>query len=162
MEPAWITLAAVSFLFIAGQLERGDLVSGVDWGLVLYMGFIMSLGPVLNSLGAHEWLQTTVSSALGPVMQNVYLFLACVVLLVYVLRIALANLVTPGILTAVIVGPLAEKAGVHPFIVLIAVGAGALWTPPHINPMYLAFGTSLGGRGLWTLTPCVSISSSWQ
>lgn len=148
IEAAWIALAGVAALAVFGVINRTDFATRVDWELWVYVGFITGIGPVMTALGASTWLGEMLSPAFSRVSSSPAVFLLATVCMVFVLRVLLANGITPGVLTVVILSPIATAAGIHPFLlVLVSVAASSLWVLPYMNAMFLALCSSTHGKG---------------
>jgi anion transporter len=148
IEAAWIALAGVAVLAVLGVIDRSDFGTKVDWELWIYLGLIMSIGPVMTALGASKWLGEMLSPAFIRLNSSPAVFLVATVCMVFILRLLLANSITPGVLTVVILSPVASVAGIHPFLlVLVSVAASKLWLLPYMNPVFLALCSSTHGNG---------------
>jgi TRAP-type C4-dicarboxylate transport system permease large subunit len=114
----------------------------------VYVGFITGIGPVMTALGASTWLGEMLSPAFSRLSSSPAIFLLATVCMVFVLRVLLANGITPGVLTVVILSPIATAAGIHPFLlVLVSVAASSLWVLPYMNAMFLALCSATHGKG---------------
>jgi len=139
IDAAWVALSGAAVLSALNVVDRMSFRNGVDWTFWVYCGIINCIGPVMQYFKIDGWLVTVTSPALKSISGNPYLFLGLAVILTFVGRLVFANLITTGVLMVLILGPIAQMAGINPFlIVLIVVGAGALWLLPYINPVYLA------------------------
>lgn len=148
IDAAWVALAGAAALLALNVIDRMSFRNNVDWALWVYVGIISSIGPVLQYFKVDAWLKVVAGPSLTSFSSNPYLFLGLAVILTFVGRLVFANLITTGVLMVLILGPIAQMAGINPFlIVLIAVGAGALWILPYINPMYLALYSATQEKG---------------
>lgn len=148
IEAAWIALAGAVILFLFNVLDKRDFTEKVDWALWIYVSFITCIGPVFTALGINKALAQALDPAFAALGSSQALFIAAVVLLVFLSRILLANSITPGILIVTILSPAATAVGIHPFLlVLLSVASGSLWIMPYMNPMFMAFKSATRERG---------------
>ena len=148
IDTAWVALSGAAVLFALNVVDRMSFRNGVDWALWVYVGIISSIGSVMQYFKVDGWVKGVAGPALKNISGNPYLFLGLAVILTFVGRLVFANLITTGVLMVLILGPVAQTAGINPFlIVLIAVGAGALWILPYVNPMYLALYSATQEKG---------------
>lgn len=148
IDTAWVAVGGATALLLTNVLDRMAFRNSVDWALWIYVGLISGIGPVMQALKIDAYVKTVAGPALSSIAANPYLFLALAVVLTFIGRLLFANLITTGVLLVVILGPIAQSVGIHPFIVaLTGISAGAVWILPYINPMYLALYSATQEKG---------------
>jgi CRP-like cAMP-binding protein/di/tricarboxylate transporter len=137
LDPALIALAAFLLLVPLGGLGADLFRAGVNWGLVVYLGLFLGLGSAFARLGIDRWFADASSGALAGAVANPYLF----VLAIGIAAAALHFVVpwgTASPLLALATIPLAQAAGYHPFVPVMAVLlAGDHTFLPYMNSAYL-------------------------
>ena len=120
IEEAWIALGALFIFSIAGVLDKTSFKNNIDWGYLLFLGVISSLSEIMPHLGIDLWLASSLSPLIAPVSYHPMAFLMTVALLVYGVRLFLNKTPAVIVLTVALV-PWAQKAGVHPGILLLTI-----------------------------------------
>ncbi len=79
IDPAWVALGVVVGLAlpVVGEvLDAGDIGSGVNWPIILFIVGALAIGTVGKATGMSDWLAATLLPATPP--QNPYAFAALV------------------------------------------------------------------------------------
>lgn len=79
IDPAWIALGAVvglSLPFVGDVLDAGDITSGINWPIIIFVTGALAIGSVGKATGMSDWLAATLLPATPP--QNPYAFAALV------------------------------------------------------------------------------------
>ena len=135
LSPAIIGLASVVAAALAGCLGRQSL-QDLNWDFLISFGVVLSLPPIMTSLGIDAELSNGVRHFVGDAELSPVIF----VLTVALLNIAVRFLLPRGqtvLLLAIILIPVAPVFGVHPWIVIITVLATfTLWIFPNQSVSY--------------------------
>lgn len=138
---AWVALLAVALLGITGTLRWSDVEHQVNWGVLLLFGGGITLGVVMQSSGASDFMAESLSNWL-PAGKPWLIYLAIAFFVVFLTELvsntASAALLVP-LFTAV-----AAVLGISPqsTAVLIGIGAScAFMLPVATPPNALAYGT---------------------
>ena len=117
---AAVALAGAAILFLSGVLAPSDFSKAVPWGLVVFIGCVLSLGQRFTDMG----LSALLSSAIAPVMGLATSTPAAVLLLYLVVSLStfvIASQAVPiAVFTSIMPGLLAPM-GLSPFIVGVMV-----------------------------------------
>jgi hypothetical protein len=148
---AAICMLSVVFFYIFGVMDSKDFSSGISWDLIVFIGMALSLSGIFAAAGISQWLSDIIVPALAPLAANPWLFMAAVLLLVFLWRfidIALA-IPTMAILTPIL--PAVEAAyHISPLAwVLIYVMAGNFFILGYQNMWALMAGSMARDR-VWT------------
>jgi CRP-like cAMP-binding protein len=136
VAPAWMAVGVLVLLFVVGVLDQSALQSGANVSLLVYSGVILSLGGVFAALGIDRWLASLVREGMPAMAANPYGFVAALALVAFALRF-LVPWMTLVTLLALVTMPLAEGAGIHPFLpVLVTLVASDHTFLPYININY--------------------------
>lgn len=146
MSEAWVSLAALTALFVAGVLNKKTLTNNIDWGFLIFFGVVYSLAGALSHLKIDQWLTNLVGPLVTLTFGNALAFLTAVLVAVYLVRFFLAK--TPAvILMSVALMPAAQDLGIHPGVFALTVLLGVdIWFLPHQMPSYIIAYKSSEGR----------------
>ncbi len=132
----WTAFSACLMLFIARTLDDKSFQSGVNWGMMIYYGVLMSLGTVLASVKVDTWLTDMVDGVLETTLANPYGFVFTVATLAAALRFVVPWTTLCSLL-ALATMPLAISVGYHPLVpVLVLLIASDHTFFPFINESY--------------------------
>jgi CRP-like cAMP-binding protein/di/tricarboxylate transporter len=132
----WTAFAACLMLFIARTLDDKSFQSGINWGMMIYYGVLMSLGTVLASVKVDTWLTDMVDGVLETTLANPYGFVFTVATLAAALRFVVPWTTLCSLL-ALATMPLAISVGYHPLVpVLVLLIASDHTFFPFINESY--------------------------
>lgn len=135
---AWLGVAALVVLAVAGRLDAGMLRTGVNWNFLVFFGVITSLASVFNALEIDAWLAARLSAPVQALAGNPLVFCMALALMGYVLAFVVRWQAAAPLLTLVAM-PVAGAVGVHPFLVaLISLVSTQVWFLPSQSTVYLA------------------------
>jgi hypothetical protein len=135
---AWLGVAALAVLSLAGQLDTAMLRSGVNWSFLVFFGVITSLATVFGMLEIDDWLASSLSGPVQAFAGNSLVFCLALALLGYALAFVVRWQAAAPLLTLAAM-PVAATVGVHPFIVaLISLVSTQVWFLPSQSTVYLA------------------------
>ncbi|KRF02407.1 hypothetical protein ASG89_24345 [Paenibacillus sp. Soil766] len=146
IDSAWIMLIGFAVLVISGVLDRKTISTGIDWTFLLFLGVAFSFSAAANELGLVEALSSFLGQHMGVFVTSPFFFLAAVIVLSFIVTLIVRD--DPAVIllvTALL--PLAEQAGVHPWILVFVV---LLSTDPFFfayqSPTYLTAYYSSEGK----------------
>ena len=70
VPPEAIGMIALAALFASGVLVPGDIGTGIPWPLALFVGGMLSLTTVMNTLKINAWLGSYIVPAVQPFVEN--------------------------------------------------------------------------------------------
>lgn len=118
-EP-WVALGALLIFLITGVLDKNGLRSGVDWGLLLFIGVLNSLGAIIPYLKVDRWIIELINPVFAIASSQSLPFLLLVALMVYLVRLFLKHS-SAVILLILSLTPFAADMGIHPGVLLITI-----------------------------------------
>nr|WP_276510289.1 SLC13 family permease [Paenibacillus qinlingensis] len=146
IDSAWIMLIGFAVLVISGVLDRKTISTGIDWTFLLFLGVAFSFSAAANELGLVEALSSFLGQHMGIFVTSPFFFLAAVIVLSFIVTLIVRD--DPAVIllvTALL--PLANQAGVHPWILVFVV---LLSTDPFFfayqSPTYLTAYYSSEGK----------------
>jgi di/tricarboxylate transporter len=135
---AWLGVAALVVLAVAGRLDANMLRTGVNWNFLIFFGVITSLATVFDALKIDDWLAASLSAPVAILGGNALVFCIALTLLGYALAFVVRWQAAAPLLTLVAM-PIAGAVGVHPFLVaLISLVSTQVWFLPSQSTVYLA------------------------
>ncbi|MFZ5826631.1 MAG: SLC13 family permease [Bacillota bacterium] len=145
ISATWLAVGIFLFLMGSGLLDKQGLKQ-VDWSLTIYMGAVISLSSVAQSVGLNQ----TLTDMIAPWVMRLHLsatpFLMGVAILTILFRLAVPPPVVTVVLT-VALEPVARVLGVSPFAVgLTVVTFCSSWLVPQQWSVFLSLVTSTNER----------------
>lgn len=147
IDPAWTAVAGLLYLIATGIMERTSFRHGIDWAFLMLYGGLIGLAAILEQTGITDLLTAYLNTLFQPLMGQPVLFLTLIALTTALLRVAVP-MVAAALLMAVALYPLAEPAGISPFLITLSVQvASNPWVLPHQNTFYQTAVAGTEGRG---------------
>lgn len=136
---ASVTALGVAVLcFASGILKSEDLATAVPWGLVIFLGGVLNIGPVFAKTGIDLWLQTVLSAVFSR-MGDPLMFIVAVALLVTVLRLVLVSQTATITIMMAVLAPVAASFGMDPFVVgFVVLAMQGSWFLSYQNSVFTA------------------------
>jgi di/tricarboxylate transporter len=133
---AWVALGAFILFLLTGVLDKGALKNGIDWGLVLFVGILLSLGGLMPVLKVDRWLIGVVEPLLSLFSSHPLPFLLIVGLVTYLICLFLRR--TPAVILLMLtLTAWAQNLGIHPGVLLLTVlMAIDSWFFPYQSDVY--------------------------
>ena len=136
---AWFAGVVLVVLLISGQFSKQDFRREIDWPMLFFLVGLDSITRIMD----HHGLQVALAGALAPWFQFVDGRLEVFVLaaLAVTLLVRLVLPLTAGMLASfVILLPIAEANGIHPWICLfLATMFSDIWFLPYQSSVFLQF-----------------------
>ncbi|MFC5528544.1 SLC13 family permease [Cohnella yongneupensis] len=155
IDNAWVLLIGFSVLVITKTLDTQTLKTGVDWTFLLFIGIAFSFAEAAKQLGIVEAMSSFLGDRMSAFIDQPMLFLAAVMLLSFIVTFIVRD--DPAlILLVVALLPLAEQAGIHPWVLVFVILLStdpfffAYQSPTYLTAYYSAEGKSFSHRqGQW-------------
>ncbi|QRG66776.1 SLC13 family permease [Brevibacillus choshinensis] len=146
IDSAWVMLAGFAVLVITGALDRQTVSTGIDWTFLLFLGVAFSFAAATQALGIADALSAFLGDQLGIFLSSPALLLTVVIVVSFLVTLVIRD--DPAVIllvTALL--PLAEKAGIHPWIfVFVILLATDPFFFPYQSPTYLTAYYSSDGK----------------
>ncbi|MEF9879289.1 MAG: SLC13 family permease [Clostridia bacterium] len=137
-DSGMICLVAIGALVLFNVLNTKDLSTKVPWNVVLFIGGIITLGNVLGAVGLSDWIAATLAPYLGWMTASVWLFVPCVIILTWLLRLVVPAQGIALIIISTIFAGLATDAGISVFVLcFVEYTCGQIWFTSYQNPLVL-------------------------
>ncbi len=146
VESTWVMLTGFSVLVLGGVLDTNSLKKGIDWPFLLFIGVAFSFTAVASRLGVVHAMTSVLAGYLSPFMSSPYLFILAVALASFVVTLVIRD--DPAVILLVVsLLPLAQQAGIHPWILVFII---LLTSDPFFfsyqSPTYLTAYLSAEGK----------------
>ena len=146
LDNAWVMLLGFGVLLVAGALDTQTLKTSVDWPFLLFIGIAFSFAQGAEQLGIVEAMSSVLSEKMEVFLSSPMLFLVAVMALSFLVTLVVRD--DPAVILLVIaLLPLADQAGVHPWVLIFAI---LLATDPFFftfqSPTYLLAYYSAEGK----------------
>jgi len=142
------------FLFFAVQvLEPNDIVNGVAWNLIIFLGSVLALPAIFANpeVGVSNWIQGLLFPILSHFGQNPWLFVMIVPLLMFAWRfLDIAWMIPTMALLVSMLPSIHSEFGIHPLVtscLMIMAGNFALL---HYMQPFALMGSALAKERSWT------------
>ena len=127
-------LADVAFV-ACGLITPPEVGAKGMWTITLFVGGVLSIAGLMSSLGVSTWIATILGPVLAPIMSSPYIFIPCLVLLTYVLRLVIVSQSCCMAVMVAIFGPLLPEYGISMFVlVFVSWVSGTCWNTSYQNP----------------------------
>ena len=146
LDNAWVMLLGFAVLVMTGTMDGQTLRGGVDWTFLLFIGIAFSFAEGAKQLGIAEAMSDFLGKHMGAFLSSPTLFLAAAMLASFAATFVVRD--DPALILLVIAMlPLAEQAGVDPWVLVFVV---LLCTDPFFfayqSPTYLTAYYSAEGK----------------
>ncbi|CAK0754535.1 TRAP transporter large permease subunit [Gammaproteobacteria bacterium] len=137
IQPAWAGLAVLYGLLVFGMLGKSEFRKEIDWPFLIYLGGIVSITSTLHYLNLDNvfaqnflWLGDYMRVDFG-------LFLMLLAVVVFAIRLVVPISATIVIMATILM-PIAENAGVNPWLVgFSTLVLGEMWFMPYQCSYYI-------------------------
>lgn len=147
ISSAVIAILAVSVLVGLKVISVADFKNKIPWNAVIFIGCALNLGTVLPKVGIDKWIGSTLTPVIEPVLQNPYVLVVVLALLVYAIRFLLVSLSAAVTIFILIVLPLLANTGINPFIITFAtITSVNIWILQYQNPPFLTTYYAIDGK----------------
>ena len=144
VSPAVVAVVGALLCFGTGIINPKELGSIVPWGLIIFIGSVMQMGTMFSAVGISGWVSTLLTPLFESV-GNIYLLVAVIAVLVYIIRLVLNSQVAVIMLFVAILGPIVARFGMGAHALgLVIFTATQMWFMPYQSSTYAA---ALGAGG---------------
>ncbi len=139
-------LLSLMAMLIAGVYTPKDFNTNMNWSLIFFIGGVLNISGVMSKLSITDWLGTIVEPLLGGLITKPYLFTLVLVVVLYLIRFVIVDLISPVILLTIVLTPVATSAGMSPWVVMmISYTSVCIWTTKYNNSNMLVGYAAAGG-----------------
>lgn len=131
-------LVALSVLISAGVLDSNDIKTRISWNTVIFVGTVMSMGNVMQTVHLTNWLRDILKPVITPVTGNIWLAVIILPILLYLLKFVVVSLISTGTLVMLALLPFFSSMGFNPaLLVLIITTSINIWLLSYMDPAFI-------------------------
>ncbi|WP_022659686.1 SLC13 family permease [Desulfovibrio desulfuricans] len=139
-----VSLMAMCTLMLLKVMDKNDFKTGIDWSSVVFVGSILNMASVIQSLKVDRWLGTELQPLLANVISEPALFIVTLVVVASLVKLVIVSLTSASAIFVLILPPIMIAHGMNPWIACMVTFAGSdIWYLSYMNSIYLCahFGT---------------------
>ena len=137
ISSAITALIAMVLCFAFGILDLKEIATAPKWSTFIFLGGVLSLGPIFSRVGINAWLQTLLTPLFLQI-NNVYLAALVIMLMTVALRLILASFSATIIIMMTILTPVSKVVGLSPFIIgMLVYTAENCWFVRYQNSVFV-------------------------
>jgi DASS family divalent anion:Na+ symporter len=142
-----VAVFSICILLTLNVLNRDDFRKGIDWAAVIYIGCILNMGSVVQTLKIDIWLGRVLEPAVASYVTNMYGFVIVLPLVIYLMRLVIISMTSTAVIFTLVLAPLVVAHGVHPWIVaFISFASANIWFLFFMNSYFLMTYYGTGGE----------------
>ena len=147
LQPAWLATLAIAAAFLVGAVDDLGLRSGINWGLLLYLGIMLGFGEIFAQVQLEQWLAQTLGGLTTLTANSPELFVLAAALVGTAIGLALRSGPGSAVLSLTLY-PTAVSVGVSPWAIgLVFLLTTNFFLYPAQNVYYLTAYYGTGERG---------------
>ena len=141
------SLLCLMAMAIFGIFTPADFNTKMGWGLIIFVGGVLNISGAMSALGISDWIGNMIEPVLGGFISNPWLFTIVMVLLIYLIRYLIPDMITIVILFTGVLSPLGQANGLSPWVIMmIAYCAVCIWVTKYQNANMLVGWAASGGE----------------
>ncbi|KAF0196379.1 MAG: di-/tricarboxylate transporter [Bacillota bacterium] len=148
--PATVALLGLTVLLMTGVVDKKTFHNDVGWSSLVFIAVILNLGTVFPALGIDKYLGTQVLPVLGPLAQNIWVFVPLLLLLTFALRFVIVSMNALLAILLLVLLPVAQSVGMTGWALgmIIHFASHCLWILPYQNVVYAIGVEAAEGKGI--------------
>lgn len=137
--PSAVTaLIWVSLLVAMKVLSANDFKTRLSWSTIIFIGTVMALGNVMQTVGLTDWLRDVLKPVIGPVIDNVWIAVIVLPIVIYLTKFVVVSLISSGTLITLALLPFVSEMGFSPALIVIIVTTSVnVWLLSYMNAPFL-------------------------
>jgi DASS family divalent anion:Na+ symporter len=142
-----VAVVSLCVLLALNVLSRDDFRKRIDWASIIFIGSILNLGTVFQTLKIDLWVGRALQSTISSFVSNPYLFVVAFAIVVFLARFVIVSITSATVMFTIVFSPLVPLYGMHPWVIaFIALAASNVWFLSYMNAFYLLSYYGTGGE----------------
>lgn len=138
IDSAITALIWVSILVALKVLSANDFKSRLSWSTIIFIGTVMALGNVMQTVGLTNWLRDVLKPVIGPVIGNIWVAVIVLPIIIYLIKFVVVSLISTGTLVTLALLPFVAQMGFNPGLIVIIVTTSVnVWLLTYMNAPFL-------------------------
>ncbi len=134
-----VALLAVAAFSCCGLISAGEVCSKGMWTTVIFVGGMLGISDLIQSLGIGAWIAGGLSGLLSGLRVSPYLFVPALCVVIYLARYILSAPLCCAAVFIAVLTPIVDWYGISRFVMVFVVWtASCCWNAPYTNPAYTA------------------------
>lgn len=147
ISAALTAIVALCILIALGILTPREFRDKIPWESAVFIGTAMNLGTVLGAVGVSDWLKANLGDLIVPVMNNPYLMVVVLAVVIYAAKFVLVSLITAATVFMLVLVPFLSLIDVSPLVLVFVVLACInVWIMEYMNPPFLTTWSAVDGE----------------
>ncbi|HUJ26357.1 MAG TPA: SLC13 family permease, partial [Myxococcales bacterium] len=119
-----VAVVSLCVLLALDVLTRDDFRKRIDWSSIIYIGALLNLGTVFQTLKIDLWLGHALQSTIASFVSNPYIFVVAFAIVVLLARFVIVSITSAAVIFTIVFSPLVPAYGMHPWMIaFIALAA---------------------------------------
>lgn len=138
IDAGMVCMVATIVLVAFNVLTGSDFNTRMPWGLLIFIGALISVGNLMQPLGINDWLAGLLAPVLTPIASNVWVFVPALLLITWALRAVIPAQGVVLIVLAAVFASVLPAAGISLFVLgFVEHPAGNIWFNKFQNPFIM-------------------------
>ena len=133
-----VSLVSMCILASLKVMDRNDFKNGIEWPAVVFVGCLLNMGTVIQTLKVDKYLGVLLEPVLAPIVSEPALLIVVLCLAVFAVKFLIVSLTSAAAIFVLILPPVVISLGMHPWIiVMVAFAASNIFFLHYMNSIYL-------------------------
>ena len=134
LDTAMFGLLAIVVMVASGLITTEDFVTKIPWGLMVFIGGLLGMSTLMNTLGWSNYIAAVLGPVVGPVVSSPWIFVPFLCIFSWVLRFVVIDNVTSLVIMNAVFSPFMEAAHMSSFVLIFVHFMAALsWNMEYQN-----------------------------
>lgn len=133
-----VSLVSMCILVSLKIMDRNDFKNGIEWPAVVFVGCLLNMGTVIQTLKVDKYLGVLLEPVLAPIVSEPALLMIALCVAVFAAKFLIVSLTSTAAIFILILTPVVISLGMHPWIiVMVAFAASNVFFLHYMNAIYL-------------------------
>ena len=134
LEAAVTALIGVSILVATKVLSPDDFKNRLSWNTIIFIGTVMALGNVMQSVGLTKWLYIVLKPVISPILSNIWITVIILPIVIYLCKFVVVSMISTGTLILLCLLPFFPSMPFSPaLLILIITTSVNIWMLDYMD-----------------------------